>query len=199
MPRKVLCQEISAFLVEGLSCAMNNACNIFVILINFIYIGALKDPTLNASFGLGISYFMFIFTSINLASFEVTGIECAYWWGKSVKENPNKITKLNAGLGKGLILISIFLIFTSTMFAFSGDILYGIGILPENAELAGRMLRWLIPGSILQAYNFQLQAFVLAQGNLRQTKNFFRYHEAVWNFKHSDHCADCLSESMVGY
>jgi hypothetical protein len=98
-----------------------------------------------------------------------------------------------------MILISIFLIFTSTMFALSGHILRGIGISTENAELAGHMLRWLIPGSILQAYNFQLQAFVLAQGNLPSTKNFLRYHKAIWNFKYSDHCANCLSESMVSF
>jgi len=60
-----------------------------VILINFIFIGYLEDPLIQASFGLGVSYFMFLYMSLNLAAFEVTGIECGKMFGikKDLEKN----------------------------------------------------------------------------------------------------------------
>jgi len=89
MPSKLLWIEIRDFLSKGLFCALNNSCNVVVILINFIFIGYLEDPLIQASFGLGVSYFMFLYMSLNLAAFEVTGIECGKMFGikKDLEKN----------------------------------------------------------------------------------------------------------------
>ena len=59
MPCKTILKEIYLFLASGLFCSLNNSCNIIVIFVNFVYIGEIQDPVIQASFGLGVSYFMF--------------------------------------------------------------------------------------------------------------------------------------------
>ena len=130
----------------------------------------LKDPLTEASFGLGISYFMFLFWSLNLGCSEITSMECAYYWGTDIKTCPNKLRKMSAAVVKGLIVIVVCLIFTAIMFFFSTEILIAISISEENAVLTGYMVKWLIPGAILQGVNFQLGSFILAQG-----KNFYGF------------------------
>ena len=46
MDRKLLLKQIFEFLSKGLFFALNNSCNVVVILINFMVIGYLKDPLL---------------------------------------------------------------------------------------------------------------------------------------------------------
>lgn len=49
------------------------------------------------------------------------------------------------------------------LFIFSQEILEFIMIKEENVYHASYMIKWLIPGCILQAFNFQMQAYILAQ------------------------------------
>ena len=140
----------------------------------------LKDPLIQASFGLGVSYFMFLYMSLNLACAEVTGIECGKHYGLKIRNDQDfkegKTTKVeheaaneviiinyNGALGKGFILVSMVLLFSIITFVFAVEILYAISISPENAYLTGYMVKFLIPGMILQSINFQLQSFVQAQ------------------------------------
>jgi Na+-driven multidrug efflux pump len=168
MEWKPLLREIGKFLLDGFACALNNSCNIVVIFVNFVYIGMLNDPLLEASFGLGVSYFMFLFMSLNLGCFEVTGIDCAYWWGltnaDAQERKINKSKKMSAALAKGCILLCFVLCFSVIMFIYAENVLLAISIAPENAVQTGGMVLWLIPGIILQGFNFQVQAFILAQG-----------------------------------
>jgi len=119
MEYKPLGIEIGKFMVDGLSFALNNSCNIIVIFCNFIYMGMLGDPLLSASFGLGVSYFMFLFMSLNLGCFEVTGIELAR---QIASKDANKYIKVTAGLWKGILLLCIILCFSVFMFIFATDI-----------------------------------------------------------------------------
>jgi Na+-driven multidrug efflux pump len=168
MPRNLLWREIGKFMIEGLACALNNSCNIVVIFVNFIFIGMLGDPLVEASFGLGVSYFMFLFMSLNLGCFEVTGIECAHWAGLSDEaarvKRIDKPRKMSAALAKGCILLCVVLVFSSLMFVYAKEVLIAISISEVNAIQTGAMVMWLIPGIILQGFNFQIQAFILAQG-----------------------------------
>lgn len=149
MKLSLVLKEIWFFVIQGLSCALNNACSLIVVFINFIYIGWLEDPLLQASFGLGVSYFMFLYFSLCLACAEVTGIECARHFGLKQKndrdfqennirqeeyEKINEVilTNYNAGLGKGFILTSVILCFSIITFVFCEQILYAINIHIDN-------------------------------------------------------------------
>jgi len=72
-------------------------------------------------------------------------------------------------------MLLIILVFSTVMFWWCEDILIAIDILPENAIETAKMVRWLIPGMILQGINFQLQAFCMAQ----QLSNIFGYANIV--------------------
>jgi len=89
MPSKAFYAEVLDFLTQGFFCALNNSCNVVVIFINFVYIGDLGDPLIHASFGLGVSYFMFLYMSLNLGVAEVAGIECGRWYGLKTKNDKN--------------------------------------------------------------------------------------------------------------
>jgi len=168
MAWRPLMKEIGKFLLDGFACALNNSCNIVVIFVNFIYIGMLGDPLLEASFGLGVSYFMFLFMSLNLGCFEVTGIDCAQVWGMTAavakEKGIDKAKKMSSSLAKGCILLCIVLCFSTIMFIYAKEVLIAISIAEVNAVQTGAMVVWLIPGIILQGFNFQVQAFILAQG-----------------------------------
>lgn len=157
MPMKLIIQEIIKYLIVGISLAINNAANVMVILTNFIYIGRLEDPLIQASFGLGVSYYMFLFMSLNLGCYEVTGIQCAKIYGSGYLKG------MSETLGKGFCLLGLIYIFSITMFWFSPYILIGIGIAEENAHMTGTMVRWMIPGMILQGINFQFMSFCMGQ------------------------------------
>ena len=158
---KPFMKETGKFYLEGGSCALNNCANIVVILVNFIYIGMLKDPVIQASYGLGVSFFSCFFLCQNLAVFETTGIYCAKEWGAGKKK------RACARLYQGFIFLSILLFFSILSFAFSEQILLAISIAPVNAKLTSTMLKWLIPGCIMQGINFQIQAFCMAQGVMK--------------------------------
>ena len=181
MEGKLISKEIWDFQVSGLSCALNIACNLIVVFINFIHIGQLRDPLMQASFGQGFSYYMLFYNGLNIACEEVTGIECGKYFGLKIKNDKDleegKITFLdweayneviiknyNSTLGKGFVLAFIILAFSILLFLFAEPVLYAINVAPENAYWTGFMVYYQIPGIILQTINFQFQAFVLAQG-----------------------------------
>ena len=157
MPFKQNLSETWKFLKFGLSMALSNSVNIVAILIIFIYIGKEGDPILQASFGLGVSYFSFFFLPLCLACYEVTAIQCAKWYG-----NEN-FYMMSVSLGQGFILSFIITTFSCLMFWFSEDILLAVNILPENAILVGKMMQATIPGIILMNINFQFMSFCTAQ------------------------------------
>jgi hypothetical protein len=106
MPLTLLLKEIGRYLIFGFSMAINNAGNIIVIFMNFHYIGALQDPLLEASFGLGVSYFSFFFWSLCLGCFEITGIQCAKFYGKK------DFVRMSTTLMHGIIFQSLVLVFS---------------------------------------------------------------------------------------
>ena len=91
-----------------------------------------------------------------MAVFEVLGIACGIAVGS------NNYNNLSPILFKGFTLLGIVFIISGTSFWFCEDILIFINIAKENAVTAGYMVRWLIPGMILQGINFQLQAFCMS-------------------------------------
>jgi hypothetical protein len=125
MPIKAILAETGKFLSSGLSMAITNSANCIVICINFYYIGKLKDATLQASFGLGISYFNFVFFSLCLATTEVTGIQCSKFFGR-IQQNKSMglsghsarsdYQNITVSLYHGLIFHSIVTLFTIVMF-----------------------------------------------------------------------------------
>lgn len=122
-----------------------------------MYIGNLGDAALEASVGLGLAYFSFFFTSLCLACYEVTGIQCAKWFGEG------NYYMMSMSLWHGFILSGAMLSFSVLSFWFCEDILLAINIAEINAELTGKMMRALIPGIIAQTINFQLMGFCTAQ------------------------------------
>merc|ERR1719240_1844804 len=58
---------------------------------------------------------------------------------------------------------AFWLLVTVVVFLFCEEIMLAIDILPDNAALAGQMIRWLIPGCALMSINFQFQTIALAQ------------------------------------
>jgi hypothetical protein len=106
MPLTLLLKEIGKFLIFGASMSLNNAGNIIVIFMNFHYIGALQDPLLESSFGLGVSYFSFFFWSLCLGCFEITGIQCAKFYGKK------DFVSMSTSLIHGFIFQSFVLVFS---------------------------------------------------------------------------------------
>ena len=106
MPCKQIWKEIGYFFKFGLSMSLNNSANVLVIFINFLYIGAEGDPVLQASFGLGVSYFSFFYFSLCLACYEVTGIQCGKWFGKK------DYYKMSVSLVHGFLLMTLVTIFS---------------------------------------------------------------------------------------
>jgi len=106
-----------------------------------------------------VSYFMFLYMSLNLACAEVTGIECGKQFGLYKKNNKdlqdNKIdqdehelicdviiSNYNGALGKGFILTSMILCFSILMFLFAENILFAIDIAADNAYWTGYMVKF---------------------------------------------------------
>ena len=123
------------------------AANMVIILINYIYIGFLKDELILASFGLGVSYFFFMFLSINLSSFEVLGIYASRNYGAL------DYKKCSNNLYQGFFLCMFYILFYCMTFLFSEYILLAIRVDPINASLTSYMLKFALPGCILQAIN----------------------------------------------
>ena len=157
MPFKQVMAETLYFLKFGFSMALNNSSNVVIQLICFIYIGQLDDATLEASMGLAVSYFSFFFLALCLACYEVTGIQCAKWYGN------RNFYMMSVSLGQGFILSGIVTTFAVIMFWFAEEILVAVDIAPSNAVMVGQMMKALIPGTILMNINFQLISFCTAQ------------------------------------
>lgn len=130
----------------------------------YIFIARWDDPLLQASFGLAMSFFFFIFQSLNEAIFEVTGLSLSLAKGKG------RFEYMTTCLAMGFTLQILIFIFCFFMFYFSQSILVGIGIAPANAEVrfsklkkqvTSQILRALIPGMILQGINDQFKSYMI--------------------------------------
>jgi Na+-driven multidrug efflux pump len=137
---------------------MNNCVNAVVIIINFYYIGRLEDALLQTSFGLGVTYWGNFSLTMNICSFETTGIHCSKSFGRKDFES------LSANLCQGFIFQGLLSFFSVTMFFFSEEALWAFGFSPENAVLTSIMVKWLIPTIILHGFNLQFVAFCVSQG-----------------------------------
>ena len=135
MPFKQVMAETCTFLKFGFSMALSNSSNVVIQLICFIYIGKLADPTLEASMGLAVSYFSFFFLALCLACFEVTGIQCAKWYGN------RNFFMMSVSLGQGFVLSGIITTFAVIMFWFAEEILLAVDIAPSNCALVGQMMK----------------------------------------------------------
>jgi hypothetical protein len=95
----------------------------------YVFIARWDDPLLQASFGLAMSFFFFIFQSLNEAIFEVTGLSLSLAKGKG------RFDYMTTCLAMGFTLQILIFIFCFFMFYFSQSLLVGIGIAPANAEV----------------------------------------------------------------
>jgi Na+-driven multidrug efflux pump len=150
--------EAWKWLSTGVSLALNNSANSLIILVNFLVIGRLGDPILQASFGLGISYWYYLSMVLNIATFEVTGIQCSKFFGRRDYE------MMSISFFQGLLFQGLITVISFVVFWYCEHILFGIGMTHENAYMAGYMVRWLIPSIVIQAFNFQAISFCVSQG-----------------------------------
>ena len=132
---------------------MNEILSIFI---NYIYFGFIGDENIQASFGIGLSYYFFVFNSLNSANFEITRTEC------SIKYNKRKYSDLSQNLLAGLFYQFQLSIWILLLFYFCKPIMDLIKINPENSSLAQKMLVAMIPGVIIKGFNEQIKSFLLA-------------------------------------
>ena len=158
IPKHIVLKEAWIFFKQSFALVLSMAANVFIILINFIYIGFLEDELILASFGLGVSYIFFMFLSINLSSFEVLGIYASRNYGAL------DYKKCSNNLYQGFFLCMFYILFYCMTFLFSEYILLAIRVDPINASLTSYMLKFALPGCILQAINDQFKAFAMSQG-----------------------------------
>jgi Na+-driven multidrug efflux pump len=98
------------WLKTGVSLALNNSANQLIILVNYLVIGGLGDPLLQASFGLGISYWNYLSMILNIAAFEVTGIQCSKFFGRRDYE------MMSVSLFQGLLFQGMITVVSCVMF-----------------------------------------------------------------------------------
>jgi hypothetical protein len=97
------------WLSTGLALALNNSANQIIVLVNFLMIGRLNDPLLQASFGLGISYWYYMSMILNIATYEVTGIQCSKFFGRRDFE------MMSVSLFQGMIFQGFITLFSCLM------------------------------------------------------------------------------------
>ena len=95
---------------------------------------------------------------MNLSCFEILGIYCAKNFGA------RRYGDCGVNLWNGLAFCSFFMVFYFLVFWYSEEILLGMKIAPENAYLTSKMVRYCIPGVLLQTVNDQFKAFIMSQG-----------------------------------
>lgn len=131
--------------------------NLVTIILIYFNMRKENDSYLLASFGLGISYFQFTFATLNDSLFEVTGLQCC----KAFAEK--KYKRLNTILMQSFTLQIILCSIITVQFYFSETILRETGIHERHANQAGIMLKWQIPGMILQCFVDQLKSYLTIQ------------------------------------
>ena len=158
MEVKTFMAQAWKWLHSGLALTLNNSVNSIIMIINFYYMGLLESPLLQASFGLGVSYWAYLSLTFTMCAFETTGIRCAKAFGQKNFE------ALSACLYQGIIFQTILTILSCFLFWFSEEILVSVGIAEDSSIEVAYMVKWLIPSVILQGINFQFVAFCMSQG-----------------------------------
>ena len=94
---------------------------------------------------------------MNLSCFEILGIYCAKNFGA------RQYGKCSENLYNGFVFSSFFMVFYFLIFFYCEEILLMIKIAPENAYLTSKMVKYCIPGALLQTVNDQFKAFIMSQ------------------------------------
>lgn len=113
---------------------------------------------MQASFGLGISFWTYLSMILNIAAFEVTGIQCPRYSGMRDFE------MISVSFFEGLLFQGMITVMSCILFWYCKVILVSIGMALDNAELAGYLVRWLIPSIVMQAFDLQAITFCVSQG-----------------------------------
>lgn len=103
-------QEFFEFIFRAFLLAINSSSSYITLFICYFYLGQLEDPVLEASFGLGVSYYGFLCLSFLLGTYEITSILCSKAYGSG------KFYKMQEALIKGQILLSIVILVTVISF-----------------------------------------------------------------------------------
>lgn len=80
---KTLSHFMKGFWLDGLSNAITLLANVIGTTIIYIFISRFDDATLQASYGLSMSYFFFIFIALNESSYEITSLTISKAHGSS--------------------------------------------------------------------------------------------------------------------
>ena len=107
---------MKGFWLDGVSNAITLLANVIGTTIIYIFISQFDDSTLQASYGLSMSYFFFIFIALTDSSYEITSLTISKSYGS------RKYAFLTTYLVQGFTLQLIILTFALIMFVFSYQI-----------------------------------------------------------------------------
>ena len=143
------------YFIDSSFLCMTLTVNLVTTIILFSTIKALSNSSQVASFGLAISFFQFIFGDLSESAFEVSGLQCC----KAYAAKNWKM--LNTYLLQGLTFQALVAALVFALFYYSEPIMSYFGIHEVHAREAGYMLRYCIPGMILQCFNDQLKSYLV--------------------------------------
>lgn len=125
-----------------------------------IFFNMIKDPQMQATFGVYDGYYFVFYFSLITALLDKFSIEMSVAFGeKSYDKIKDIFTK------SGLVCLILFMLVTFPMMAFSSPILTSLGISPDIAEVVQDTTRMSIPLIAINTLSEYIKAFCLSQGH----------------------------------
>lgn len=159
LSREYLTSTYLSLTKETLALAVSVVGQVIISCSTYAFLNTKHKPLLQACFGILTSYWLVFFIAINQSNMDKLGISFSVAFGEKDYAKCKKV------FTQGVISIGIlFCLITLPMMMFAEEVLLGISIARENAEIIQKCLKAMSISMFIQLISELLKTFCMAQG-----------------------------------